>query len=77
MLQTPVFSIYFIQSPDCGNIPAPVHGEVFYSNNRTTYQEEAAFTCDLGFYLSHDVTRTCEASGNWGGTTPDCIITGK
>ena len=47
-----------------------------YSNDRTTYQEETTFTCDLGYYLSHDETRTCEASGNWGGTTPDCVIKG-
>ena len=63
---------------DCGTITEPSNGAVSYSNNgATTYQEVATFTCDAGYDLSGDATRTCEASGNWGGATPVCNIKGK
>ena len=67
----------FIFITDCGEIQVPVHGSVSYSSNRTTYQEVATFACDYGYFVSHDVKRTCEASGIWNGTTPDCIVRGK
>ena len=63
--------------PDCGAIPAPFNGAVSFTNNRTTYHEVATFTCDIGYYLSHVQTRTCEAAGEWMGSTPDCIVKGK
>ena len=62
---------------DCNTLTAPLHGTVTYTNRRTTYGEVATFTCEVGFYLSHNETRTCGASGNWGGTTPECIIHGS
>ena len=72
-----LYLAYCILSSDCGAIPAPLHGGVTYSNDRTTYKEVATFTCDVGYYLSYDEARTCEATGNWRGNTPECIIKGK
>ena len=58
-------------------IPAPADGDVTYSNGATTYNEVATFICDEGYNLNGDATRTCGADGNWGGTSPVCIIEGK
>ena len=63
-------------STDCEKLGAPIHGDVTYSNGRTTYGEVATFTCAIGYYLSHNRTRVCSASSNWDGTTPKCIVQG-
>ena len=72
MQYLPIFS-----HADCGQLVAPDNGGVTYTNNgATTYQEVATFTCDPGYDLTGDTTRTCEASGSWGGASPTCIIKG-
>ena len=56
----------------------PVNGGVTYSNNSaTTHMENATFSCHPGYTLTGDIIRTCNASGNWGGTSPSCIIIGR
>ena len=61
---------------DCGNLTSPNDGLVIYSNG-TTYQSKATFSCNTGYTLSANSTRTCEASTDWSGLTPNCIKNGK
>ena len=62
---------------DCGLIESPADGSVTYSNSATTYQEVATFSCDIGFDLIGDTSRTCMDDGMWGGASPVCQIKGK
>ena len=55
----------------------PANGGVTYSNGVTTYQEVATFTCDPGYDLTGNVTRTCLADGVWGDFSPVCVIKGN
>ena len=38
-----------------------------------TFREIATFTCDEGFTLEGDPTRTCQASENWSEENPLCL----
>ncbi len=33
---------------------------------------EVTYSCDIGFILSGDTNRTCQADGNWTGNAPVC-----
>ena len=48
--------------------PAVLNSTIYlYSVGTTAY-----FFCDDGFTLSHQDSRTCQASGNWNKQTPTC-----
>ena len=68
---------FLISQTDCGLLDDPTDGTVTYSNSATTYQEVATFSCDTGFDLIGDVTRTCMDDGMWGGASPFCQIKGN
>ena len=55
---------------DCGILKDPDDGQVEFSN--TTFESTANYTCDLGYSLNGNSTRTCEANGNWSGDPPLC-----
>ena len=55
---------------DCGDLPPPANGSVLVSN--TTERSVATYTCDDGYILTGDPTRTCLESGNWSNTEPSC-----
>ncbi|WAR07673.1 SVEP1-like protein, partial [Mya arenaria] len=57
---------------DCGNVTNPINGSVTYL--KTTYDETANYSCDTGYNLSGNMSRTCQASGNWSEEAPSCII---
>ena len=38
----------------------------------TTFGETATYSCDTGFTLIGDTTRTCQATGLWSGNAPTC-----
>ena len=63
------FSLTFT-AVDCGRIGAPDDGEITLS--QTTFGSEATYECDEGFELVGNVTRTCEANGEWSGEEPAC-----
>ena len=56
---------------DCGTLTNPVNGQV---NNTagTTFGQTATYSCDLGYNLVGDSTRTCQANGVWSGNEPAC-----
>ena len=55
---------------DCGNLNASANGQV--NLNGTTFGQTAIYTCNTGYNLVGDSTRTCQATGNWSGSVPTC-----
>ncbi|XP_019625813.1 PREDICTED: LOW QUALITY PROTEIN: sushi, von Willebrand factor type A, EGF and pentraxin domain-containing protein 1-like [Branchiostoma belcheri] len=53
----------------CLALPPPLHGQVTGGNE---YGDTAVMTCDEGFSLVGDVTRTCQDNKQWSGTQPTC-----
>ena len=54
----------------CGPLSNPANGAVSYST--TTYGSTATYSCDTGYTLVGDATRTCQADGTWSGSEPVC-----
>ena len=64
-------SLLFVSAVvDCGSLDDPDNGQVNFSN--TTFESTANYTCDLGYSLNGNSTRTCEVSGEWSGDPPSC-----
>lgn len=60
---------------DCGTVSVPLHGALQYVPN-TEYQGNVEFSCNTGYTLVGDDTRTCQETGVWGGSNPTCQING-
>ena len=56
---------------DCRNLTDPANGNVTHSSG-TTFQQRATYSCNTGYNLVGDSTRTCQATGEWSGSTPTC-----
>ena len=56
---------------DCGALSNPVNGSVHYTAG-TTFRQKANYSCNTGYNLVGDNTRTCEATGEWSGSAPTC-----
>ena len=61
---------------DCGTLVNPTNGAVDTASG-TTYGQKATFTCDTGYGIQGDSSRTCGADGQWTGNNPTCVIGGK
>ena len=63
---------------DCGALSNPVNGSVHYTNGQvsntagTTFGQTATYSCNTGYNLIGDNTRTCQATGVWSGSAPTC-----
>ena len=56
---------------DCGNLTNPGNGSVTHTAG-TTFGQTATYSCDTGYNLVGNSTRTCQATGNWSGSVPTC-----
>ena len=56
---------------DCGSLPDPANGQVGQAAG-TTVGQTATYSCNTGYNLVGDSTRTCQAIGNWSGREPTC-----
>ena len=67
------YNLLYIYSSafDCGStdIVQPANGSVVL--DQTTLGSVANFSCDAGFALIGDATRTCQLTG-WSGSNPSC-----
>ena len=61
----------FLTAVDCGNLPDPDNGQVNHTAG-TTFGQTATYSCNTGYNLVGDSTRTCQATGNWSGSVPTC-----
>ena len=55
---------------DCNALTDPANGQV--STTGTTFGQTATYSCNTGYNLVGDSTRTCQATGNWSGSAPTC-----
>ena len=64
--------IFFILAVvDCGNLNDPDNGQVIHATV-TTFGQTATYSCNSGYNLVGDSTRTCQAEGEWSGSVPTC-----
>ena len=56
---------------DCGNLTDPANGQVDHTAG-TTNGQTAIYSCDTGYYLVGNGTRTCQAEGDWSRSAPTC-----
>ena len=56
---------------ECGNLTDPAQGEVNHTAG-TTFGQTATYSCNTGYNLTGDSTRTCQATGEWSGSAPTC-----
>ena len=61
----------FLTVADCGNLTNPTNGQVSTTAG-TTEGQTATYSCNTGYNLVGDGTRTCGANGNWSGSEPTC-----
>ena len=55
---------------DCGSLPGPANGQVTLTAG--TFGQTATYSCNTGYSLVGDSTRTCQAGGSWSGSAPTC-----
>ena len=55
---------------DCSPLPNPANGQV--NTTGTTFGQTSTYSCNTGYNLIGDSTRTCQATGNWSGSAPTC-----
>ena len=56
---------------DCNALTNPTNGQVDDSAG-TTFEQTATYSCNAGYNLVGDSTRTCQANGVWSGSAPTC-----
>ena len=56
---------------NCGALTNPTNGQVSHTGG-TTYGQTATYSCNTGYNLVGNSTRTCQATGMWSGSEPTC-----
>ena len=56
---------------DCSALSNPANGQVSHPGG-TTFGQTATYSCNPGYTLVGDITRTCQATGQWSGDAPIC-----
>ena len=56
---------------DCGNLTDPTNGQVTHTSG-TTFGQTATYSCNTGYKLVENNTRTCQTTGVWSGSAPTC-----
>ena len=54
----------------CPNLPNPQNGQVSQQGNKPG--NRASYTCNSGYELIGQSTRTCQSNGEWSGVAPTC-----
>ena len=62
---------FFLTVVDCGNLTHPANGQVDHTAG-TLLGQNATYSCNTGYNLVGDSTRTCQAEGEWPGSAPTC-----
>ena len=62
---------FFSTVVDCGALTNPANGQVTHTAG-TTFGQTATYSCNMGYTLVGDSTRTCQATGVWSRSAPTC-----
>ena len=63
--------VLLLTAVDCGTLTDPANGQVNHTAG-TTFEQTATYSCDTGYNLMGNNTRTCEATGEWSWSEPTC-----
>ena len=63
--------ISFLAVVNCGTLSNPANGQVSHTGG-TTLGQTATYSCNTGYSLVGDSTRTCQSTGVWSGSVPTC-----
>ena len=69
-----IYMIYVFLSTtavDCGSLTDPANGSVDHTAG-TTFRQTVNYSCNTGYNLVGNSTRTCNATGQWSGSEPAC-----
>ena len=67
-----VLDVSFLSTAvDCGALTNPANGQVSHTSG-TAFEQNATYSCNTGYNLVGDSTRTCQATGQWSGSAPTC-----
>ena len=67
-----MYKIMFLSTVvDCGSLTDPANGQVDLTSG-TTFGQTATYSCNTGYNLVGDSTRTCQATGVWSESAPTC-----
>ena len=55
---------------DCSSLTDPANGS--FTHTSGTFGQTATYSCNTGYTLVGDSTRTCQTTGNWSGSAPSC-----
>ena len=56
---------------DCNALSDPANGQVSHTAG-TTFGQTATYSCNTGYNLVGDNTRTCQGAGEWSGSASTC-----
>ena len=70
VLSGDIHRVFLCVAAACGNPGFPENGQTQFST--TTFNSVATYTCDSGYTLQGSNSRTCQASGQWSGSVPQC-----
>ena len=62
--------LLILTAVDCGNLTDPGNGQV--NHTAGTSGQTVTYSCNTGYNLVGDSTRTCQATGKWSGSAPTC-----
>ncbi len=57
---------------DCGPLQLTNNNGAVDTSSGTTFMMTATYTCNPGYTLTGDMTRTCQANGMWSSSEPAC-----
>ena len=60
----------FLPAQECGTLKNPRYGQVVLTG--TIFGSTATYSCNTGFILVGEQTRTCQANGKWSGRAATC-----
>ena len=66
-----IYVFLFLTVVDCGTPNATTNGQVNHTAG-TSFGQTATYSCDTGYILDANNTRTCQATGVWSGSAPTC-----
>ena len=69
---TAFLALFLLADVTCGGLPDPDNGVVTLSDNIPG--STATYSCNPGYRLEGDSTRTCMEDGEWSGAPPSCEL---